>query len=184
MSAFSASGITYIVAPRSGSVGYLHEPDNLAVFVSAEVPDEDLGGTVIGALDRSEDRSASPPVHVDFLKLEPCLRNEYAPVFQLLLGDEPVSRPTGPGEREVTNRGPGSNETRRLDIADVAGQRAVEHKTGHIARTWDVRPEVERDAAPVRAGWDITWHFEGTASAPLLAELRAAGIRVTGPNIR
>ncbi len=67
---------------------------------------------------------------------------------------------------------------RRLDIADEAALRGIEHKTGKQSLTQDNKWEVARDEILVqKGGWDITWVFEGTASKPLLAALKAAGIK-------
>lgn len=85
----------------------------------------------------------------------------------------------GWGKREVTVQIKG--ESRRLDIADKKStpKRGVEHKTGYITLSEDIRWEVERDAELVKQGWDIEWHFEGTASKPLLRALKKAGISVS-----
>ena len=84
----------------------------------------------------------------------------------------------GWGKTEVTVEvEPGVS--RRLDIADVDAKKAIEHKTGYISLDEDIKWELERDKKLVQQGWNITWHFEGTASKPLLRELLAAGINVT-----
>jgi hypothetical protein len=81
----------------------------------------------------------------------------------------------GWGEREVTVMVEG--EARRLDIADKATLRGVEHKTGRQSASKLNRWEIVRDEILVKKlGWKIEWVFEGTASANLLAELKAAGI--------
>lgn len=85
---------------------------------------------------------------------------------------------TGWGKTEVTVEvEPGVS--RRLDIADVDAKKAIEHKTGYISLDEDIKWELQRDKKLVEQGWNITWHFEGTASKPLLKELLAAGINVT-----
>jgi RHS repeat-associated protein len=66
---------------------------------------------------------------------------------------------------------------RRLDIADVARQRAIEHKTGRQSASQDVLWEIQRDQILMEQGWDISWFFEGTATKPLRDALDAAGIR-------
>jgi hypothetical protein len=84
----------------------------------------------------------------------------------------------GWGKTEVTvDVEPGVS--RRLDIADVDAKKAIEHKTGYISLDEDIKWELQRDKKLVEQGWNITWHFEGTASKPLLKELLAAGINVT-----
>ena len=66
---------------------------------------------------------------------------------------------------------------RRLDIADPAALRGIEHKIGCVSRTADVRSELARDAVLVRkGGWQIEWVFDGTASGPLLEALKKARI--------
>jgi len=66
---------------------------------------------------------------------------------------------------------------RRLDIADAPGSRAVEVKTGAQYATQDNLWEIARDEILIKKhGWDIRWHFEGIASQPLQAALKAAGI--------
>jgi filamentous hemagglutinin len=81
----------------------------------------------------------------------------------------------GWGEPEVTINVDGA--TRRLDIADIVGERAIEYKTGYISKTQEILWEVERDKKLVQQGWNIEWVFEGTPSQPLLQELRDAGIK-------
>jgi hypothetical protein len=77
-------------------------------------------------------------------------------------------------EKTVTSS---DGHTRRLDIADVARKRAVEHKTGGQYRSPENLSEIERDAKLVEDGWNIVWVFEkGRPSQPLLDELREAGI--------
>ena len=84
----------------------------------------------------------------------------------------------GWGKTEVTVEvEPGVN--RRLDIADVKAKKAVEHKTGYTSLDEDIKWEVTRDKKLVEQGWKITWHFEGTASKPLIEALKIAGITVT-----
>jgi len=66
---------------------------------------------------------------------------------------------------------------RRLDIADRASFRAVEVKTGAQYATQDNLWQIVRDEILIKKrGWSIRWHFEGTASQPLQAALKAAGI--------
>ena len=73
----------------------------------------------------------------------------------------------------------GNVETRRLDIADKVGQRAIEYKTGYQSATADNLWEVKRDAELARQGWDIQWVFrDQPPSQPLLDALKNAGIRV------
>ena len=81
----------------------------------------------------------------------------------------------GWGKREVTVDVDGT--PRRLDIADVATRRGVEHKRGYVSQTEDVLSELARDAKLVKKGWQIEWVFEGTASKPLLEALDAAKIK-------
>jgi hypothetical protein len=79
-------------------------------------------------------------------------------------------------DREATVRTP-DGATRRLDIANVAKKRGVEHKTGYHSRTPEILSEIERDKKLVDDGWNIVWVFEnGKASKPLQQELRNAGI--------
>jgi hypothetical protein len=85
----------------------------------------------------------------------------------------------GWGEREIEVQVDGL--TRRLDIADLATKRAVEVKSGSIYLTEEIRSELARDAAlRNKYGWDIQWHFEGSASKPLRAELDRLKIPYTG----
>ena len=87
----------------------------------------------------------------------------------------------GWGKTEVTVEvEPGVN--RRLDIADVTAKKAVEHKTGYTSLDEDIKWEVARDKKLVDKGWKITWHFEGTASKPLVEALKAARINITYGN--
>ncbi len=71
------------------------------------------------------------------------------------------------------------NISRRLDIADVNAKKAIEHKTGYISLDKDIKWELDRDKKLIKQGWSITWHFEGTASKPLIEALKKAGINVT-----
>jgi len=81
----------------------------------------------------------------------------------------------GWGEREQTVYVEGV--LRRLDIADVPARRAVEVKTGAQYATQDNLWEIARDEILIKKlGWNIRWHFEGTASKPLQDALRTAGI--------
>lgn len=86
----------------------------------------------------------------------------------------------GWGKVEVTVDAGGS--PRRLDIADIKTQKAVEikeYQSGYISHAADIASEVERDAILVSEGWDITWVLIKTkASEPLLEALKAAGIKV------
>lgn len=82
----------------------------------------------------------------------------------------------GWGRREVYPR---EDPSRRLDIADPTSipPRAIEYKTGYTTASVDIMSEVTRDANLVRQGWDITWVFEGKASAPLLDALTSRNIK-------
>jgi len=81
----------------------------------------------------------------------------------------------GWGDLEVTVDAEGV--PRRLDIADPEGFRAVEVKTGAQYATQDNLWQILRDEILInKRGWRIRWHFEGTASEPLQAALKAAGI--------
>lgn len=83
----------------------------------------------------------------------------------------------GWGEREVTVDVNG--QARRLDIADVADRRGLEYKSGsYFSRTEDIMSEIARDTELVKQGWDIDWVIDGTASQPLIDELKNAGINV------
>lgn len=90
----------------------------------------------------------------------------------------------GWGRREVTVQvnidvnGQTQTVARRLDIADTAARRGVEHKTGYQTLDEANRYEIQRDAALVARGWDIEWVFQGgqQPSAPLLQALTDAGI--------
>jgi hypothetical protein len=84
----------------------------------------------------------------------------------------------GWGKREVTVDAGG--QARRLDIADVATRKGVEVKSGYTTLNEEIRSEIARDAILKGQGWDIRWHFEGTASKPLLEALEKAGIPYTG----
>jgi len=58
--------------------------------------------------------------------------------------------------------------------------KVVEHKTGKTYNTQEVQWEIARDEILVKEkGWRIEWVFEGTASEPLKAALRKAGIPFT-----
>ena len=59
------------------------------------------------------------------------------------------------------------SSSRRLDIADVAAKRAIEHKKGDFYLNKELKWELIRDKELVNQGWNITWYFEGTASKPL-----------------
>jgi Domain of unknown function (DUF4157) len=85
----------------------------------------------------------------------------------------------GWGKMEVTVDVEG--EVRRLDIGDKLTKRGVEVKTGYQYNSpenqWEIlRDQILRD----KMGWDISWHFEGTASKPLKDALNAAKIPFTG----
>jgi hypothetical protein len=91
----------------------------------------------------------------------------------------------GWGEREVTVIADG--HTRRLDIADKALRKGIEHKTravsdgsGYFSLSKEIKWEVERDAYLVdEEDWDITWVFENAeASEPLKDALNKAGIKI------
>lgn len=86
----------------------------------------------------------------------------------------------GWGEREVTVEVE-EGVTRRIDIADVNSvpKRGIEHKTGYVCLTEAIKSEAERDAKLVEQGWSIRWHFEGTASQPLLDFLAENNIAVS-----
>lgn len=87
----------------------------------------------------------------------------------------------GWGRREVTVqvKVDGQDVNRRLDIADVAGQRGIEHKSGYQYLSQENAWELKRDAQLVKEGWDIEWVVDGTASEPLKQAARDAGIRLT-----
>lgn len=88
----------------------------------------------------------------------------------------------GSGGREVTTdvRMPdGTTTSRRLDIADIADQRGIEHKSGYQYLSQENAWELQRDAELVKQGWDIEWVVDGSASQPLLDALNAVGITVT-----
>ncbi|MCS6763158.1 MAG: hypothetical protein MO853_03215 [Candidatus Protistobacter heckmanni] len=87
-------------------------------------------------------------------------------------------RVIGWGRREVTIdvAVKGGTYRRRLDIGGEAVKTSLEYKAGRQTLTKTNRHEVERDAALVYQGWDVTWVFEGTASEPLCRALRDAGI--------
>jgi hypothetical protein len=75
-------------------------------------------------------------------------------------------------KREVTVKNVGGTDlVRRLDIADVKTRRGVEVKSGYISHDEAIRFEIQRDSMLVEDGWDIQWHFDGTASKPLLDAL-------------
>jgi hypothetical protein len=86
----------------------------------------------------------------------------------------------GWGRREVTVDVDGV--PRKLDIADVATRRGFEVKSGYTTLNAEIRSELARDAALRGQGWDIRWHFDGTASKPLMQELDRLGIPYTGGN--
>jgi outer membrane receptor protein involved in Fe transport len=84
----------------------------------------------------------------------------------------------GWGEREYTVRIEG--QRRVLDIADPAGLRGVEVKTGYVSLSADVAYELKRDALLVaKRDWTIRWHVDGRMSEPLRKVLRAANIQFT-----
>ena len=86
----------------------------------------------------------------------------------------------GWGETEVTVKVSidGVDYNRRLDIADEANRKAIEHKTGYQSRTEDILWELKRDKELVRRGWKIEWVFDGEASKTLIEDLKKAGIKV------
>jgi hypothetical protein len=99
---------------------------------------------------------------------------------------EAYQKTLGWGTLEVSVPVPASTNTegkttRRLDIADKRTKptKAIEHKTGYICLSESIQSEVDRDAWLVSKGMDITWHFEGTASQPLIDELTSKGIKIT-----
>jgi hypothetical protein len=83
---------------------------------------------------------------------------------------------------EVTVNVDSQGTERRLDIADVAQQRAIEHKKyegGTVYNRDEIVWEHERDALLVQQGWDIEWVFDGCEpSAPLRKALEDANIRI------
>jgi hypothetical protein len=83
----------------------------------------------------------------------------------------------GWGKREVAIDVEGV--PRRLDIADSAGMRGREIKSGYQNASQENLWEIQRDQILRNAGWDIRWHFEGRASKPLLRALDDAGIPYT-----
>lgn len=83
----------------------------------------------------------------------------------------------GWGEREVTVEL--KDGIRRLDIADLRTNRAVEVKTGYQTLNKGNRLQVERDQVFVEQGWTIQWYFRGRASRGLVKPLNDAGIRIT-----
>lgn len=88
----------------------------------------------------------------------------------------------GWGAREVSTnvRMPdGTQVSRRLDIADAAARRGIEHKSGYQYLSEENAWEIKRDAELVKQGWDVEWVVDGTASQPLLDALKAGGIRAT-----
>ncbi|MFN5530902.1 MAG: polymorphic toxin-type HINT domain-containing protein, partial [Planctomycetaceae bacterium] len=84
----------------------------------------------------------------------------------------------GWGRREVTVDINGV--ARRIDIADLPTRRGVEVKSGYTTLNAEIRSELAWDAELRAQGWDIRWHFEGTASKPLLKELGRLRIPYTG----
>lgn len=92
-------------------------------------------------------------------------------------------RQLGWGKREVTiNDIGGTDLTRRLDIADVSARKGVEVKSGYITHDDAIRLEIQKDQLLIEDGWDIQWHFDGTASKPLLDALDEANIPWTFQN--
>ncbi|MBH8609262.1 hypothetical protein [Thermoactinomyces sp. CICC 10521] len=90
----------------------------------------------------------------------------------------------GWGQREVTVMADG--HLRRLDIADKALKKGIEHKTravsdgkGYFYLSEEIKWEIQRDEYLVHEeGWDITWVFENAdASEPLKEALKKAGIK-------
>ena len=80
------------------------------------------------------------------------------------------------GDREVTVNVGNTDQVRRLDIADPQLMKGIEVKSGYITHDETIRSELVRDRVLVENGWDISWHFDGTASKPLLNALDEAGI--------
>ena len=91
----------------------------------------------------------------------------------------------GWGNREVTVQSGG--QARRLDIADVANKRGIEHKTGYISLSKDIQWEIDRDAYLVKhKNWNITWHFlkdskrqRSGPTSPLVTDLKKRGLKIT-----
>jgi hypothetical protein len=87
----------------------------------------------------------------------------------------------GWGKREVTVTAGG--QTRRLDIADKARQKAVEiksYETGTVYGTEAIRTEVAADRILVSEGWAIEWVFKDCApSGPLKKLLDDASVIIT-----
>lgn len=90
----------------------------------------------------------------------------------------------GWGSRQVTVPLPEAvGKPRKFDIADTAGRRGVEVKSGYIRMGGDVTSEIQRDAWLIKnRGWTIEYHFaaDSRASDGVLKACDAAGIRVTG----
>jgi hypothetical protein len=84
----------------------------------------------------------------------------------------------GWGKREVSVDAGG--QVRKLDIADEATKRGIEVKSGKTVLNKEIRSAIARDTILKKRGWDIRWHFAGTASKPLLEALDKAGIPYTG----
>jgi hypothetical protein len=75
----------------------------------------------------------------------------------------------GWGKREVSVDAGG--QVRKLDIADEATKRGIEVKSGYTVLNKEIRSAIARDTILKKRGWDIRWHFAGTASKPLLEAL-------------
>jgi hypothetical protein len=86
--------------------------------------------------------------------------NEAALAYQkqLALPDREFTIPTPYGDR-------------RIDMGNEAATKGIEYKTGYQYLSEDNLSEIQRDRWLVQQEWDITWVFQGRASAPLLEEL-------------
>lgn len=84
----------------------------------------------------------------------------------------------GWGLKEVSIRIDGKKET--LSIADIDAMRGIEvSQAKYATRSKAAMKKIARHEALVKKGWDITWKIAGTASLPLLKELKRAGINIT-----
>ncbi|MDI1257326.1 MAG: hypothetical protein PSV16_14625 [Flavobacterium sp.] len=84
----------------------------------------------------------------------------------------------GWGLKEVSIRIDGKKET--LSIADIDAMRGIEvSQAKYTTRSKAAMKKIARHEALVKKGWDITWKIAGTASLPLLKELKRAGINIT-----
>ncbi len=83
----------------------------------------------------------------------------------------------GRGPREVVIDINGKEE--RLPVADSDALRGIEIRAAkYCTRSKAVMRKVAKHQSLVKKGWDITWKIEGTASLPLLKELKKAGINI------